>query len=379
MTLLLPRRVFRPASIAVRIVLVVGLLTEFYSNIFLQLFAAHAPGQANAFVRWIPSYWFLGIYERMAGIAKPDMTALGSQALFSLGAIVILSTLVYAICYRRIFVRLPESFDTMGGSRPLFAVHLPERWTKWVFRSSFERACSSFVAKVLARSEQHLMFLGAYLGIGLVIIAQSATDAVAAPGQKLPAAEHLAIPLLMAFVTISGLRFVFDVPAVLDANWIFQAAATTASPEPRLIVRRLLLRATLTWEIAILLPLSILRMGWTSGLLYVASTAALTVLFADVLVMRFHKIPFTCKTEVDIKQLIFRMLGALFGVLVLVPGLAALQHWMLLHPLRFLDLAVMLAVGWYAIRRYQRENLGGQPAMKFQDGPAPQFELLKLT
>ena len=379
MTLILPRRIFRPASVAVRIALVVGLLTEFYSNIFLQLFAAHAPGQANPFICWIPSYWFLGIYERLAGIATPAMAALGNQACWSLAAIVIFSTFIYAICYRRIFVRLPESFDTMGGSRPVFTIHLPARGSQWAFRSSFERACTSFVAKVLARSEQHLMFLGAYLGIGLVIVTQSLTDGNAAKTQPIPSAEHLAIPLLLAFVIISGLRFVFDVPAALDANWIFQSTSTTASPAPRLIVRRFLLLATLSWQLAILLPVAILRLGWRSGILYTASTLALTILFADLMVLRWQKIPFTCKTEVDIKQLILKMLATLFGVLVFVPGLAAIERWMLPHPVRFLGLAAALAIAWYALSLYQHASPGNPASIKFLDTPPPPFELLKLT
>ncbi len=53
----------------------------------------------------------------------------------------------------------------------------------------------------MTRSERHVMFLGGYLGVGLVVVAQSAEGD---PSQ---------IPLLMAFFLITGLRLAFDIPA----------------------------------------------------------------------------------------------------------------------------------------------------------------------
>ncbi len=379
MTLVIPQRIFRLASVVVRVVLVVGLLAEFYSNIFMHLLAPHGGGRGELFARWLPSYWFLGFYEEIAGIAHKQMIVLGDRALLSLGAAILLSAIVYAICYRRVFVRLPESFDTVGGTRASRRLQLPPNLVRWAFRSPFEWACGGFAWKVLTRSEQHLMFFGAYLGSGMILAAQSLTDATGGARQQVPPAELLAIPLLITFVAISGLRFAFDIPAVLDANWVFQAALGRVAPEPRSVARRMMLGSTISWQLALLLPLAVWRMGWIAGSLYAASTGAVTVFCVQLITLRFRRIPFTCKTEVEVKQLVFRLLGVFFGALVLAPGLAALQRWMLLKPARFDVLAGLLVIGWYTMLRYDRENLRGQPALEFEYAPAPQFELLKLT
>ncbi|MBV8866318.1 MAG: hypothetical protein JO210_13075, partial [Acidobacteriaceae bacterium] len=243
--LIVPRRIFRPVSLAMRMILVVVLLTEFFSNLFLQLFAGKLPGAAGHPLRWLPSFWFLGIYENMLGIAKPAMAAFGKQALLALGAAIVISIAAYALCYHRIFLRLPESFDIMGGSRPLFRIQLPEALLRPLFRSQFERACSSFAVKVLTRSEQHLMFFGAYLGIGLVLVVQTALDSHNEGSARLPGSDYLAIPFLIAFFLITGLRFVFDRPAAFPANWIFRITADAPWPEPRKVARRLMLWATI--------------------------------------------------------------------------------------------------------------------------------------
>ncbi len=377
--LVVPRRIFRPVSLATRIVLVVALLIEFFSNLFLQLFAGKLPERASHYINWLPSFWFLGIYENMLGIAKPAMSALGKQALLALVAAVILSITAYALCYRRIFLRLPESFDTVGGSRPLFKVHLPEALLRPLFRSQFERACSSFAVKVLLRSEQHLMFLGSYLGIGLVLVMQTALDRGAESGHiSLPDAKYLSIPFLIAFFLITGLRFVFDRAANLPANWVFRITADSAWPEPRRIAKRLMLWVTIPWEVCLLLPASAGRLGWPLALLHVAVVIASTLLFADLMLARFCKIPFSCGARFDVKQLVTQMLGLIFCALVFVPALASLERLMLEKPVRLCGLALAYALVWYGIARYRQQRTIAGEELLFEDGPGPPFELLRL-
>lgn len=83
--LVVPRRISRPVSVVLRLILVIGLLTEFFSNILLQLFAGRLPGGAGAYMRWVPSFWFLGIYERTLAIANTRMAAMAEQGLLATG------------------------------------------------------------------------------------------------------------------------------------------------------------------------------------------------------------------------------------------------------------------------------------------------------
>src|SRR5581483_387199 len=62
--LALPKRLFRPVSIFMRILLVVVLLSEFFSNLLPQLVAGRSPNGSQAYMQLLPSFWFLGVYEK---------------------------------------------------------------------------------------------------------------------------------------------------------------------------------------------------------------------------------------------------------------------------------------------------------------------------
>jgi hypothetical protein len=380
MMLLVPKRIFGAVSILVRVVLVISLLTEFLSNLFLQLFAGRLPGHAGNYAHFLPSFWFLGIYERILGIAKPEMAELGREALLALAAAIVIAIVAYMLCYRRYFLRLAETLETIGSGHHAFRLPLPEWLAGRLFRSPFEWACSSLALKVLLRSEQHLMFFGAYLGIGLVMVAQTTVDAMAGGADPtVPKAGYLAIPLMIAFFIVSGLRFVFDIPAALNANWVFRITVEEPKPEPRRIAFRFMLLAVLPLEIAVLLPVTTHLFGWKTALAHTATVTALTVLFANTMLVRFRKIPFTCSTQPEVKRFLIRIIGSLFAVLLIVPMLAEIERWMLINPIRFAGFALALAGCWYWLHRYRREMLPNEKALTYEDGPAPAFEFLKLA
>ena len=374
--LFVPRRIFRPVSVAMRITLVVVLLMEFFSNIFARLFEGRLSCRLYELASAILVSRHLREHDRNresahGGDGTPSHALTGSR-----GAI---SIMAYALCYRRLFLRLPETFDAIAGSRALSRIRVPEPLLSLLFRSLFERACVSFAVKVLVRSEQHLMFLGAYLGVGLVIVAQNTLDIVGHGGRDIPEPAYLATPLLIAFLTSSGMRYVFDRPAALAANWVFRFALGESHPHPRTIGKKLILWATIPWEVLILLPFSIMRMGLLSGLLHTSFVILFTILFADFLLLRFRKIPFTCSAQLNIQQLLLQMIGTIFAVWAFVPAAAAIEKWALLMPARLVPLAGVLGCVWYLLARYRREADSDGPSLKFEDGPDPAFELLKLT
>lgn len=55
-------------------------------------------------------------------------------------------------------------------------------------------------------------------------------------------------------------------------------------------------------------------------MLHVGVVVALTVLFADLILLRFSENPFTCSAQFDVKQLPVQMVGLLFSALVFVPA-----------------------------------------------------------
>ncbi len=378
--LVVPKRFFQPVSLCTRILLVVVLLTEFFANMFLQLFSGHLSGGGNAYAHLLPSFWFLGIYETLAHLDNPATESLAQRALFAIAAAIFISLSAYALCYRRRFVRLAESLDAIGGVQHRHRVQLFNWLLQLLFPSSFERAAASFIASALTRSERHLMFLGAYLGIGVVLTAQTVMDGLnARTASSIPGPDLLAIPLMVAFFILTGLRFAFDMPVALSANWVFRCTLDDPLLNPRPPVRKIMLLCVLVWELAILFPVMFVQFGWQFAVVHTATVVILSATLVEFLLVRFHKIPFTCSNRPDIRVLIMRILGAVLAVMILVPLLASIEHGMLLKPARFVFGAFLLGGAWYWILRYRRGTPPWDLRITFEDTPPPAFELLKLV
>jgi hypothetical protein len=406
--LLLPKRLFASVSLALRVLVVVALLTEFFGNMLLQLFSGHLSGATTHYASLLPSFWFLGIYESSAGLASATMRALAQRAVVASVAAVCISLAAYALCYRQRFVRLAESLDSIGGPRRRGGVLVANWVADALFPSRFERACANFIWAVLTRSERHLMFLGAYLGVGFVLTAQGAIDSLSRHSSSaVPASGVLAIPLMIAFFIATGLRLSFDIPAALSANWIFRSILEDLSPVamtpratprrmkfwrlaasvgdrilesgPRRPVRTIMLLSVLSWQAAVLFPVSARLFGWRLALLEVLSTMLFSSTLVELLLLRFSKIPYTCANRADIRILLMRMLGAVLSVLIVLPLLASAERSMLVSPARFATALLLVGILWYWIVRQRRSAASFGERLTFEDGPLPDFNLLKLT
>ncbi|HMF79202.1 MAG TPA: hypothetical protein VK604_26315 [Bryobacteraceae bacterium] len=369
--LVLPSRLFRLVSVAVRMLLVVALLTEFMSNLFLQLLSGRLPGNAAASMRFLPSIWFLGLYEKVAHTPKPALAHFGDWALIALAASLLISIAAYSLCYRRHFLRLAESFDTLGGARHGTGPRLPVWLGRVLFRTRFEQACTCFAVKVLSRSERHVMIFGGYLGVGLVIVAQTALDDAST--------ALFAVPLLISFFLITGLRFAFDVPAALTANWVFQSAAAGPQPAPRAVARRFILLAALSWQPVLLLPWATQRLGWSAACQLTAMNMAFSALAVELSLWKYHQIAFTYVARTDSRQIVTRILGALVAVGLLVPVLAALERWTLKDTSRFGFIACLIGLAFYELQRRRRLQPAEAAVLTFEERPPEPFELLKLA
>jgi hypothetical protein len=293
-------------------------------------------------------------------------------------ASMVVTVVAYTLCYRRHFKKLAESSsDSVGGARLRFHWRMPDWLAAFLFRSPFEHACFSFMWRVLTRSERHLMFFGAYLGMGLVIVADSAVGRVI-PGGAVPPASLLSIPLLIAFFVITGLRFVFDMPASAESNWVFRSAALYPTPPPSSVVRRFMLMIVIPPLVAGCLLSVAPRYGWLPAALHAAAATVMAELCIGVVLLHFHKIPFTCVREPETRQMMIRLLACLLSVLIIVPLLANIEHWAVERATHFLIFSALLLIAWVYLERRRSEPEEPQP-LAFEERSPAAFELLKLA
>jgi dipeptide/tripeptide permease len=203
------------------------------------------------------------------------------------------------------------------------------------------------------------------------MMAQSAMDD--------PKTALIAVPLLISFFLITGLRVVFDLPAALSSNWVFQSAAADPRPLPGAVARRFMFLFVLSWQPVLLIPLLTQRLGWPAACEITALNMAFSALAVDLLLSKYNKIPFTYLVHKDSPQIVMRIIGALLGAVLLVPILAALERWTLKDTSRFGLLACLLGLVFYEMERRRRIRSAQESVLTFEERPTEAFELLKLA
>jgi hypothetical protein len=235
--------------------------------------------------------------------------------------------------------------------------------------------------KTLARSQRHPLALAGFAGIGAAIAIQdvaSRWDAVREPG-RVPAASLLAAPAAIIFFLLTGLIFVFTVPAELPANWVFLIIGERKCDVAQSVARRSML-IMLAPVVAVVATTYSAAWGSTLGLEHAAFVFATSLALIEVLVMDYRKIPFTCSFS-SAKYNMGTVLAVYSPAFVFFsPGLASVEHWALSSSrlVAFFILLAVFAAAAMGLRWYGRELELQERSLPFADEREPIVPLIEL-
>jgi hypothetical protein len=287
---LLPRKTFLRASSWLQIGLFVLLVSVFFLQPWLTTPEALAASENQRALLWIPSYWFLGLFQELNGSMHPVMEALARRAWIGSAVVTLGAAVTYLLSYFRTLRQIIEEPDITAGSRRLG--WLPR------FGSSLDTGIVQFSIRTLLRSRQHRLVLAFYVGIGfaftvLALKTPEARRVIFADRQHI-SPELIASSIVILVAWIVGTRVVFSIPLDLRANWVFRMTLVSG-PDAFLRARRRALVA---------LSLGPVWMGWAALFLglwpgreaawHVAILGLLGALIAEVCLRGAQKIPFTC-------------------------------------------------------------------------------------
>jgi hypothetical protein len=232
-------------------------------------------------VALLPPVWFASLYSWIVGTTNPALIGSARIAVLAFAAAIALVAAVYLV---------PAG---LLGRRTL---EVMPRNTAALLMRVLGGGLLHFTIASLVRSRRHLIVVATYLG--LAIAAGGVSLIVAgyrgALSLNAPIPALLAMPLVLIFFLVLGLRSAFAVPAEFDANWPFRLA------EPRLEAAvgatrgALLLLAVI--PISLLAAAVALSLGWTPATAArVALLDALSgLLLVELVLARWRKAPFTC-------------------------------------------------------------------------------------
>jgi hypothetical protein len=368
---LLPAAAFRRVSLLARFVIALWLLALLASVFTVpDLFTHTSVAKAHTLVV-VPPVSFLGFARIVWGrSAEPFVLIMAKAAALALVAAALIAVAACALSFRRSFLRTPEIADAGPLPRmglplsPLAPLH------KFLLRAPAPRAAYYFVARTLLRSESHLQVVLAFLAIGVVTAAQAlltvfSKHPIALPNT--PSADLLSIPFMLAFCIVAGVRFAFEMPVDLRANWIFRLWLDRDGHPARPVARRALLAFSLSWIAPICFATTLAYWGWSIAVLHTTILVVCTALLVETTLLTFRKIPFTCSYPAFQSHSGLIAVAYLFGFFVFTDYLPQLEAWALLNPLRILGFVPLLGVAFAGLHAYRKQMLDMDKQLIFEE------------
>jgi CubicO group peptidase (beta-lactamase class C family) len=288
-TALLPRRWSLRASAFLQLAVFCLLV----SGYFLQRSPATVlvTGSRQPWLSWIPSYWFVGMYQQLSGSLHPALAPFARRAWIGLAVALCATAGAYAASYFRTIRKILEQPDISPGHRTGWLPHLG---------GSFETAIAQFSVRSLLRSRQHRMIFAFYLGLGFAfaILFLNAPPEVTGPAEGGPW-DPLSVPLLASTVLLMGLwvlgaRAAFSLPLDLRANWIFRSMPFTAGRQCLNARRRALFAVSVTPALLLSAAVLFSLWPWRLAAAHLAVLAFLGIILAEFSFDGVQRMPFTC-------------------------------------------------------------------------------------
>ena len=382
---LLSPRAFKKVSLFVQVLGMVTLLLLLFSLPIISTLLPTGQYARSAQLIWLPPLWFMGLYQTLLG---SDVAAFHSLALISiiaLGLVTLACAAGYILNYKRHMQRALEAAEADPAGPSWLTGAAMRLMNQLVLRKPLERATFYFVARTIVRSTKHRLYFATYVGVGLALALFEILEVLvhSAHGDFMvvisrPNEALLAIPLIMSFFVLSGMRMVFTVPVELRANWVFQMAEDENRVDCLTGARKAMVVASVI-TLASLFPLYSVLWGWAPAFMHLVFSLMLSLILVELLLLSFRKIPFTCSFPSGKANITVLGFFYWFAFTTYAYTMATFERWLLQDDFQwiiFLGLA-LLALG--ALVRRRNIMLARGFSIVYEDAASPEVQTLGLS
>jgi len=251
-------------------------------------------GLDRGWIRWLPSVWFLGLYDVVGGKPAPGTVDLAMIALAATGLSASLAIGLFVGTHARLAQRALET-PAIEGRFPI-AARTIGGLMRWLGGRGVGKAAFDFTLRSLARARSHRLLLAMYVGAALAFVASALAPVLirgGLSGLREPTIELLSAPFFLSFFSLIGIRVAMAIPVEPKANWAVRlseprqrAAAVDGVRKAMLVVGvvpsvLVACAGGLMWgvQVAVLQASVAMMMGW---------------FLTELLLIHFPKLPFTC-------------------------------------------------------------------------------------
>lgn len=334
----------------------------------------------SVLIRILPPVWFLGLDRAMLGYSDPVYFFLARRALEGLAWVAGISTLTYMTSYRSHLKSTLEMAQAPASEPWPLTRSLPRIAGMVFLRDSFERASFAFVFDTLRGSRRHRLLLSAYTGVGAALVLESLAALLArgsTPSDRM--AILLSVPLLLSFFVLSGMRIVFEVPAEIEASWVFQLTENKTGLELISGVRKAMVVAGCVPILTLLVPVWALHLSFWQAAAAFLLDFILALLLVEAMLWEYQKIPFTCSFHAAQSRSII-VWGLCWTVFTSYAyALAKAEEWALHHSVPLVVFLVLLVAGLCWMRICNQQFLQEGHPFVFLEEREPAVQTLDLS
>jgi hypothetical protein len=274
-----------------------------------------------------------------------------------------------------------EGVDTPPAGPSRLRAWFDRAVNRWLLPHPLERATFHFITNTILRNAKQRLFLATYGGIAIALALPAVVRISTRPSARLllfDAAGLLGIPLTLSFFVVSGLRAVFNFPAELRANWIFQVCENEERLPHLRAVRKWIVLMGVAPLFALLAPVEVWFRGWALAFVHITFALVLSMVLLNLLLVWFRKIPFTCsyfpgKTSMAVMFFIY-----LTGFATYSWSMADVEARLIRAPAGLVLFYVCAAAVIWGLTLLERRELGIDDVLIFEDEPDPVVRSLEL-
>jgi hypothetical protein len=357
----LGRKIFTWASPVVQAIGMVALLTVLFLTPLISGNLQVLFAMGGTAVRWYPPFWFLGLYEFLlhGPTGSPMFGHLAATAVVATVTAMILAALTYPVAYARRVRQLVEG-AVSSHNRSLTAHAVRRILHVTLLRSPRMRAIYHFMSQTMLRVPRLRLYLTMYIGVALAQSISSALLLVIHNGKlgfRFSEPGLRAVPSLLIFLLVIGMRTAMDAPVGLQGSWIFLVADGRPLAEH--------LRAVFLWVSIVVSAVAIAAVtgiellapasmhGWLTIAAQLVLAVGLAILLTRVFLMRIQEIPFTATRVPSTRDLPISFVRYMVIFPAFVLFVVEHQRWV---ESRVTNLAVtvILLAGTYVLLEWMR-------------------------
>jgi hypothetical protein len=369
---LLPRQLFLGLSAILPAAVMCILLSVYLLEPSLESPAELTSPQNQHLLAWLPSYWFLALFNQLNGSNHPALAPLAIRAWIGLGVSALGTCAVLLLYYLRLMPKIVEQPDILPR----------RRWFPWPphFASPLTEALTLFSMRTLLRSRQHRMIFSFYFGLGITIVIGyvNITRAGILSIGTTVSSSFLFASMLMMILVVMALRVVASIPISLQANWIIRITQVRGVRDYQKGVRFSWLALAVA-PVSLVIAACLLVYPWRPAVGHFTAMLGLGIFLVEVCLYTFPKIPFTCSYLPGKAQIHLVFWGGLMFFLRLLSKTAEFEGRLLNRPFGRLMMILALASAALGMRYLSELRAASTENLLFEEEYSAGITTLKLS